>query len=225
LAGIIVGTVSYTGLGFLIPLYLDQISGGNLLVLLLFSAVVALILGMGMPPVSVYVVLATLIAPGMVNLGVDKMAAHMFLFYYACIGMITPPVALAAYAGAALAGASFWRTGYTATRLGIVAYVVPFLFIFTPGFLLKGPLVYIIAAIVPAVCGLFVLAIGLAGYFFRDLSVMTRILFVLSAAGLLFPLRNPLQMIDLGINVGGAVLALLLVVWEWKHREVTKKAE
>lgn len=223
LAGIIVGTVSYTGLGFLIPLYIDAISGGNLFVLLIFAAIVALILGMGMPPVSVYVILATLIAPGMINLGVDKMAAHMFLFYYVCIGMITPPVALAAYAGAALAGANFWRTGYSATRLGIVAYIVPFLFIYTPGFLLKGPLVYIIAAVVPAVCGMFVLAVALAGYFFREISFIRRMFFGLSALCLLFPLRNPLRMLDLFINVGGAALALFLFFREWKRRE-TKEA-
>jgi TRAP transporter 4TM/12TM fusion protein len=218
LAGIIVGTVSYTGLGFLIPLYLDKIAGGSLIVLLVFAAVVALILGMGMPPVSVYVVLATLIAPGMVNLDIDKMAAHMFLFYYACIGMITPPVALAAYAGAALAGANFWRTGYSATRLGIVAYVVPFLFVFTPGFLLKGSLVWIIAAIVPAVFGIFVLCIALAGYFVNKISFPARVLFGLSGMALLFPIRNPLNMLDLFINIGGGALSLLLLIWEWKRR-------
>ena len=218
LAGIIVGTVSYTGLGFLIPLYVDKIAGGSLIVLLLFAAVVALILGMGMPPVSVYVVLATLIAPGMINLGIDKMAAHMFLFYYACIGMITPPVALAAYAGAALAGANFWRTGYSATRLGIVAYVVPFLFVFTPGFLLKGPLVWIVAAIVPAVFGIFVLCIALAGFFVHKIGFTGRVLFGLSGLALLFPIRNPLNMLDLFINIGGGGLALLLLTWERKRR-------
>lgn len=216
LAGIIVGTVSYTGLGFLIPLYLDKIAGGSLLLLLLFAAIVALILGMGMPPVSVYVILATLIAPGMVNLGIDKMAAHMFLFYYACIGMITPPVALAAYAGAALAGANFWRTGYSATRLGIVAYIVPFLFVFTPGFLLKGSLGWIIAAVVPAVLGILVLTIALSGFFRRRINAGKRALFGLSAIGLLFPIRNPLKMLDVFINVGGAALALFLILWEWK---------
>jgi TRAP transporter 4TM/12TM fusion protein len=218
LAGIIVGTISYTGLGFLIPLYLDKIAGGNLLFLLLFAAIVALILGMGMPPVSVYIILATLIAPGMVNLGIDKMAAHMFLFYYACIGMITPPVALAAYAGAALAGANFWRTGYSATRLGIVAYIVPFLFVFTPGFLLKDSLIWIIAAVTPAILGILVLCIALAGYFVREIRFTKRALFVLSAAGLLFPIRNPLNMLDLFINIAGGGLAFWLIVWEWKWR-------
>jgi TRAP-type uncharacterized transport system fused permease subunit len=154
----------------------------------------------------------------MVNLDIDKMAAHMFLFYYACIGMITPPVALAAYAGAALAGANFWRTGYSATRLGIVAYVVPFLFVFTPGFLLKGSLVWIIAAIVPAVFGIFVLCIALAGYFVNKISFPARVLFGLSGMALLFPIRNPLNMLDLFINIGGGALSLLLLIWEWKRR-------
>lgn len=225
LAGVIVGTVSYTGLGFLIPLYLDKIAGGNLFVLLLFAAVVALILGMGMPPVSVYVILATLVAPGMVNLGIDKMAAHMFLFYYACVGMITPPVALAAYAGAALAGANFWRTGYSATRLGIVAYIVPFLFVFTPGFMLKGSLVWIIAAVVPAVLGILVLTIALSGYFFQKISLIKRVLFGLSAIGLLFPIRNPLNMLDLFINIAGGGLAFLLIMWEWKRRRETSQTK
>lgn len=217
LAGIIVGTVSYTGLGFLIPLYLDKIAGGSLILLLFFAAIVALILGMGMPPVSVYVILATLIAPGMVNMGIDKMAAHMFLFYYACIGMITPPVALAAYAGAALAGANFWRTGYSATRLGIVAYIVPFLFVFTPGLLLKGSLGWIISAVVPTVLGILVLTVALSGFFRQEISVIKRILFALSAIGLLFPIRNPLNMLDVFINIGGGGLAVLLVIVEWRR--------
>lgn len=217
LAGIIVGTVSYTGLGFLIPLYLDKIAGGSLLLLLLFAAIVALILGMGMPPVSVYVILATLIAPGMVNFGIDKMVAHMFLFYYACIGMITPPVALAAYAGAALAGANFWRTGYSATRLGIVAYIVPFLFVFTPGLLLKGSLGWIISAVVPAVLGILVLTVALSGFFRQQISVIKRVLFALSAIGLLFPIRNPLNMLDVFINIGGGGLAMVLVILEWRR--------
>jgi len=138
----------------------------------------------------------------------------MFLFYYASIGMITPPVDLAAYAGAALAGANFWRTGYSATRLGIVAYVVPFLFVYTPGFLLKGPLVWIVAAIVPAVFGIFVLCIALAGFFVHKIGFTGRVLFGLSGLALLFPIRTPLNMLDLFINIGGGGLALLLLTWK-----------
>jgi TRAP-type uncharacterized transport system fused permease subunit len=177
--------------------------------------------GMGMPPIPAYVLLAVLVAPALVQLGVDVMAAQLFIVYFSSISMITPPVCGAAYAGAALAGANFWRTGYSATRLGIVAYIVPFLFVFTPGFMLNGSLVWMIAAVVPAVLGILVLTIALSGYFFQKISPIKRVLFGLSAIGLLFPIRNPLNMLDLFINIAGGGLAFLLIMWEWKRRRET----
>ena len=132
LAGIVVGTMSYTGIGFLISLYLGEFAGGNLFLLLPIVAIACFVLGMGMPTLPAYILLAVLIAPVMVQLGVVPMAAHMFILYYAGLSMITPPVCLAAYAGAAIAGADPMRTGVVASRLGIISYIIPFLFIFFP---------------------------------------------------------------------------------------------
>ena len=132
LAGIVVGTISYTGLGFIISLYLGKFAGENLFILLPMVAVACLIMGMGMPTLSVYIVLAILLAPTMVQLGVEPIAAHLFILYLGTASMVTPPVCIAAYAGAAIAYSSPMRTGFAAARFGVIAYIVPFLFIFFP---------------------------------------------------------------------------------------------
>lgn len=223
LAGLIVGTVSYTGVGFLLSLKIVDIAGGNLPFLLLITAIVCLILGMGMPPIPAYVLLAVLVAPALVQLEVDLMAAHLFIVYFSSISMITPPVCGAAYAGAALAGADPMRTGWTATRLGIIAYIVPFLFVYFPGLLLKGSWVEIAITFITAIFGCFVLSAALEGYVFKDLTPIRRILFVIAGIGLLVPIQSHLLMLGLIVNIGCGALAVILIAWEWKGRE-TKKA-
>ena len=160
LAGIIVGTISFTGIGFLISLYLGDLAGGHLMLLLLIVAVASLIMGMGMPTLSVYIILAILLAPSMVELGVKPMAAHMFILYLGGISMVTPPVCIAAYAGAAIADSSPMHTGFAAARLGIIAYIVPFLFIYFPGLLFEGSASHIIMAVATAFG-----FVGIAAYF------------------------------------------------------------
>ncbi len=218
LAGIVVGTISYTGLGFIISLYLGQFAGGNLFLLLPIVAVASLIMGMGMPTLSVYIVLAILLAPTMVQLGAEPIAAHLFILYLGTASMVTPPVCIAAYAGAAIANASPMRTGFAAARFGVIAYIVPFLFIFFPGLLFKGSPGEILIAVITALLGCFVLSAALSGYLFQELSAAKRVISGLAGIGLLIPIQSRLAAFSSFINLACGGVALLLIIWEWRVR-------
>ncbi|MGA0926460.1 MAG: TRAP transporter permease, partial [Burkholderiaceae bacterium] len=137
-AGIVIGVLGISGLGFNLTLALVSIGGGNLLLLLVLSAAVCVILGMGLPTVGVYVLLATLVSPALVKVGVEPKAAHLFVMYFGMMSMITPPVAIASYAAAGIAGSNPMATGFSSVRLGWSAYIVPVLFVFSPTLLLIG---------------------------------------------------------------------------------------
>ena len=137
-AGIIEGIINLTGLGFTLSATLTAMAQGEPLILLLLIMLVALLLGMALPPTAVYLVLAGLSVPSMVAVGVEPIAAHFFIFFFSSMGAITPPVALAAYAAAALSGAGVDRTGWLACRLGLAGYVIPFLGVYYTGILLIG---------------------------------------------------------------------------------------
>src|SRR5690606_3170610 len=130
-AGIVIGVLSISGAGFQLTLGLVQIGQGNLFLLLALAAIVCIILGMGLPTVGVYVLLAALVAPSLVEVGVQPIAAHMFVMYFGMMSMITPPICIAAFAAASVAGADAMRTGFTATRFGWTAFIVPFLFVYS----------------------------------------------------------------------------------------------
>lgn len=188
-AGIIIGVINISGLGFGISLLLVEVGGSSLFGLLLLTAVVAIILGMGMPTVSVYLLLAVLIGPALIKLGLDPVAAHLFLQYFGMMSMITPPVALAAYAAAALAGADAMRTGWTAVRLGLMAFVGPFIFVYSPELLLQGRWFNILLIVGTTAVGAFWMGIGTVGYYLRPVSWPKRALFVLAAFALFFDHR------------------------------------
>ncbi len=139
-AGLVIGVLNVTGLAFGLTLYLGQLAAANILVLLLVTAAISIVLGMGMPTVAVYVLVAVLIAPSMVKAGLDPLAAHMFLLYFGMLSMITPPVALASFAAASIAKADFWSTGWQGVKIGWIAYVVPFVFVFQPSVMFRGDL-------------------------------------------------------------------------------------
>jgi len=138
-AGIVIGTINITGLGFALTHALGKIAElGGVLPLLAVTALIAIVLGVGMPTTGVYVVVSVLLAPALVKAGIHQMAAHMFIFYFGLLSMLTPPVAIASYAAASLAGSDMWRTGLTGMRLAIVAYLIPFVFAFNAALLLDG---------------------------------------------------------------------------------------
>ena len=138
-AGIIVGVLNITGLGFNLTLGLTEIGKNyGLISMLVLTGMVAIILGMGMPTAAVYIVLSVVLAPAVIEMGVPVLAAHLFIFYFGLLSMITPPVAVASFVAAGIADASMWKTSFTAMKLGIAAYLLPFLFVFNDSLLFKG---------------------------------------------------------------------------------------
>jgi TRAP transporter 4TM/12TM fusion protein len=138
-AGIIVGVLNITGLGFNLTLLLTDVGKTmGLLVMLMLTGVIAIILGMGMPTAAVYIVLSVVLAPAVTEMGVPVLAAHFFIFYFGLVSMITPPVAVASFVAAGIAKASIWKTSFTAIKLGIAAYLLPFLFVYNDSLLLEG---------------------------------------------------------------------------------------
>jgi TRAP-type uncharacterized transport system fused permease subunit len=211
-AGIIIGTLNYSGVGFTLTLVLLQLAGHSLWGLLALAAIVSIILGMGMPTVGVYILLATLVAPALIKLGITPMAAHMFIMYYGCLSMITPPVAIGAFAAANLAGADPMRTGFAAMRLGWTVFVIPFLFVFSGTLLMDGPPLMIAVDFATAVVGVWLISAGLMGFALSRLAAAERIYY--GAAGLF--LLIPLQALEIGhwFNLAGAAMAAVLYVRE-----------
>jgi TRAP transporter 4TM/12TM fusion protein len=186
-AGIVIGVLNITGLSFNLTYVLVQIGGSSALLLLLLAAVICIILGMGMPTLGVYVLLAALVAPALIELGINPMAAHLYILYFGMMSMITPPVAVAAFAAAAVAKADPMRTGYAAMRFGWTAFVVPFLFVASPTLILIGRPHVVAAAVVTAFLGVWLASIGFAGYFVRAIGWPQRFLFILSGILALIP--------------------------------------
>ena len=137
-AGIMIGALNYSGTGFTLSLVLIHLAGGSLLALLALAAVANIILGAGLPTVGCYILLATLVAPTLIQMGIEPMAAHMFILYYGCLSVISPPVAVAAFVAANLAGADPNKTGWMAMAFGWTLFVIPFLFVFSGTLMLKG---------------------------------------------------------------------------------------
>ena len=186
-AGIIIGCINVTGIGFGLSLALVQVAGGHLITLLVLSAIVAVILGMGLPTIGVYVLLVNLVAPALVKFGVLPIAAHLFVMYFGMMSMITPPVAFAAYAAAAIAKADFWRTGLEAVRFGWTAFVVPFLFVAAPDLIMIGKKTDVVHAVATAFLGIWIATIGIVGYFLRPVSVPLRVVYFIFGVFSLMP--------------------------------------
>ncbi len=220
-AGFVIGTLQLSGLAFKMSLLLTTLAGGSILVLLVLTALVCIILGMGMPTAVVYIMLAVLVGPTLIQLGVDPLGAHLFLFYFGMLSMITPPVCLATYAAAALAGADFWRTGWAGMRLGVVAYVVPFIFVFHPALLMKGSLIDIALAAATAAIGVVLMGIGLAGFLFRPLGWLARSVAALAGLMLIPPPSTGLWVAS---NLIGLIVGAAFVAWEW-HGAVPKRPQ
>jgi len=212
-AGFITGILQATGLGFALTLLLVKLGGGNLILLLIIAAMLCIVLGMGMPTIGVYVLLAVLIAPALIELGFSPLASHMFILYLGMMSMITPPVAIGAFFAASLAGAEPMRTGFTAMRFGWTAYIVPFLFIFSPALLLQGnDLIATMIAVGTAIAGVWLVSIGMTGYLFRAIPVALRLGFIVAGVGLLLP--DQISAYTAGSDLLGAIGGVLLIGYE-----------
>ena len=207
IAGFIIGVVMFTGLGFSLTQVLVALCGGNLFLLLVFAALMCIILGMGMPIVTVYIIVAIIVAPVLTSLGVPDMAAHMFVFYWGMLSFLTPPVMLSVYAAATIARANSWSTASLGMRLGIAAYIVPFAFIYNSSLLAEGSPLQIAIDAIAAVLGIGMVALGLEGYLLGNLRWVQRILLVIGGLALLVPSGTA--------RFAGLALAVLLFSWEW----------
>jgi len=211
-AGMVIGVLNLSGLGFGLTLSLVTLGGGNGFLLLLIGALICIVLGMGMPTAGVYILLSTLVAPALVEVGFLPIAAHLFILYFGMMSMITPPVAIAAFAAASLSGADPMRTGFAAVRFGWVAFVIPFMFIYAPSLLMQGPALGVVLAVATATFGVWIVSIGIVGYLVRPLNVLERVLFAASGIALVVPadaFRGALA-----TDITGLVLAVALVVRE-----------
>ncbi|MFQ3622970.1 MAG: TRAP transporter permease [Acetobacteraceae bacterium] len=175
-AGIVAGVIGLTGIGGRFATILLELGGSVPLLALSFAAVVALILGMGVPTTAAYAIAAAVVAPGLIRMGVQPLVAHMFIFYYAVLSAITPPVALASFAAAGLARGNLWGTSLTALKFGMATFMVPYMFYLNPALLAQGPMVGILQAMVTAVIGVILLACSTEGYLGGRLAPPLRIL-------------------------------------------------
>lgn len=183
-AGIIIGVINLTGLGLKFTSFVLFLAGESLALALVFTMIAGIILGMGLPTTAAYIVMAALLVPALIKLGIPTIAAHMFAFYYAIISAITPPVALAVYAGAGLAGSNMWQTGFAAVRIGAPGFIIPFMFAYEPSLLFLGSPWSIFTSFITASIGVVILAAGMMGWFLQETNWVERI-FLMAAAILL----------------------------------------
>lgn len=186
-AGIIVGTVDMTGVGHRMGTAFIYLAHGNLTIGLILGLIVAFILGLGLPTTPAYILQVATVIPALIKLGISVPAAHLFAFYYSCLALITPPDASAAFTAASIAGGDGWKTGWIATRMALVAFIVPFMFAYDQSLLLIGPLPTIILSVMTASIGVLCLAIGIEGFFRRPLAVWERVLAFIAALMLIAP--------------------------------------
>lgn len=224
LAGVVIGVLQLTGLGFTLTFTLISVGESSAFLLLFLTAIVSIILGMGMPTTAVYILLAVLVAPGLSQLGIMPIAAHLFIFYFGMLSMVTPPVCLAAYAAASIGKTDPMRTGWESMRLCAIAYIVPFLFAFSPSLLMIGHWYAIVLTVVTALVGAMFFGAGLVGYLFRPIGPFRRFLFLVASIALLLPVasRGEYLHTTLIINGLGALLAIVLVGVEWTARSAAK---
>ncbi|MHB1394623.1 MAG: TRAP transporter permease [Clostridia bacterium] len=215
LAGVVMGILNMTGLGLKISSIIVDLSNGHLIIALILAMLTSLLLGMGLPTSAAYMVLAILVAPAIVKMGVSQMGAHLFILYFGALSTITPPVALSTFAASGIAGSGMWETGFEAMKLAIAGFIIPFIFAYSPELLLTGDIGRIILVLITALIGCMVLAIGLGGWFKVKLSVISR--FLLTAAAILLIMPRPII-----TNVIGAVITVVVLYIEIKV--VKKKA-
>ncbi len=213
LVGFVVGTSSLTALGLTISNNIIEIAGGRLLLTLMLAMVACLVLGMGLPTTANYIVTSTMIAPALIKMSVLPLAAHLFVFYFGIMADLTPPVCLAAFTGAGIAGGNPSQTGFNATRIAMVAYLIPYTFIYSPMILLENPaIVPLTILVVSAFTGVIGLAAALQGWMFRRLNSITRLIFLCCSISAFLP--------GTAFKVGGTMLMgiLFIILKKWSSR-------
>ena len=211
-AGIIIGVVTKTGVGLKLASGLLELSGGMLLPTMFFTMITAIILGMGVPTTANYVITSTIAAPALVQMGVPVLAAHMFVFYFGIIADVTPPVALAAYAGAGISGGNALKTGVNASKLAIAAFIIPYIFVLSPVILMmEGTAVDLLLSTVTALMGMVALSSALIGYLADNCRTPERILLVVGGLLMIKP--------GLLTDVIGIAIFVIILLFQQKRKQ------
>lgn len=201
-AGIIIGVINLTGLGLKFTSLILVIAGNSLIPALIFTMLAGIVLGMGLPTTAAYIVQAALLIPALIKLGVSLIGAHLFVFYFAIISAITPPVAMAVYAAAGIGGSNLWKTGLEAVRIGATGFIIPFMFVYGPSLLMVGSWDTVVTTIISASIGVTALSAGLMGWFLKKATVLERVMLVAGALLLIKP----------GLYTDAVGLVLLIIV-------------
>jgi TRAP transporter 4TM/12TM fusion protein len=215
-AGALTSSLALTGVGIRLTGLLVELAGGSSLLLLAVTTIIVLIMGMAVGPTAVYMTVALLVVPAMLAAGIEPMAAHMFLLFLCSAALITPPICMSSFVAAQIAGANFMRTGWTGMRLGIVAFVVPFVFVYSPELIMIGPPTKIIVATFTAAIGVFMLSAGLAGYLLGSLGVVTRVVLLLAGGVMIVP--------GWMTDMVGAAIGLGILLWQRNRSAVNPTA-
>ena len=210
-SGIVIGVISLSGVGIEFTGFIISLAGDTLLLALVLTAIAGIILGMGLPTTPAYIVQVALLVPALIKLGVPLEAAHMFVFYFAILSAITPPVAITLYAANGISGAGLWDGGIASMKLAATGYIIPFMFVYGPSLLLIGEPNHVAISCTTSVIGVICLAAGLHGYFLRRASIVERLLLVAAALTLIKP---GLATDVIGAGVIGFVVLLQLVIFK-----------
>ena len=210
-AGIFIGAMTASGVGDRLSTFLIETAGGQLWLGLVLTMIASFILGLGLTTTADYIILATLVVPALVKLGAPLMAAHMFAFYFSSISGITPPVAMAAFAAAGIAGSGMQQTGWEAVRIGIAAFLIPYMFVYAPELMLVGTAVNIAWAVITAVLGTIALVAAMQGWLLGRASWPERVLLFVAALLLVKPGSST-------VLVGLLIMAAVVGVHEWRRR-------
>jgi len=214
--GVVIAVLSFTGLGLRLSGILLDLAGDSLLLLLLLTAVASIILGAGLPATPVYLVLAILVAPSLIDFGVPPLAAHLFIFYFGVLGDMTPPLAISPMVAAGIAGADPFKTTLTVMRVGLAGWIIPFWFAYSPGLIMDGSPLAIAQAVIAAAAGLFLVAIMLQRYFKRRLSWIEFGIALIGATALIIPM--------FAVNLIGFAAVLWFVISQWRVSRPEREA-
>jgi len=205
--GIVVGMITLTGLGLTLSGILLNLAGGNLIILLILSMLASILIGMGVPIICAYIVLAVLIAPAMIELGVAPIAAHLFVFYFAILSAITPPVAPDAFVAAGIAEAPMMKTAFTSCKIGLGLVILPYFMIFDQGILMMGSWFEILSSFFRAFVSICALVAVIEGFFFSSIGYINRGVLLVAAVALIHPAGYT--------TLGGYLLVIIAVLTTW----------
>ncbi len=220
-AGFMIAAFSMTGLGIILADSIVAVSGGNMMIVLVLTMVVAIILGLGLPTSACYVITASICAPILIKVGLSPFQAHFFVFYYSCLSTVSPPIALAAYVAAGIAGANTDKVGWMAFRLALAGFIVPFFFIYQPGMLLMGPdaagalilngahTLDWIMSVIFGLAGIWLLAVAVEGYFLIAFPIWLRPFFFVAAILFIGP---ALVKTSIGVVLAAIGIGVILII-------------